>query len=217
VYALAVQSDGKVLIGGDFTAVNGATNFNHIGRLNTDGSVDTSFNAGGGGANDSVRAITVQPDGRILIGGIFTNVNGVALNYIARLNADGSVDPSFQPGLGANGAVLSIGIQLDGRIVLGGSFTACSGVTRNRITRLNPDGTVDPTINFGLGANDYIAAVAIQEGTISGYPTNVPDAKIIIGGQFTEYDSQPFNHLARIYGGSVSGSGSFQFRTPPIL
>jgi len=211
VYALAVQSDGKVLIGGDFTAVNGATNFNHIGRLNTDGSVDTSFNAGGGGANDSVRAITVQPDGRILIGGIFTNVNGVALNYIARLNADGSVDPSFQPGLGANGAVLSIGIQLDGRIVLGGSFTACSGVTRNRITRLNPDGTVDPTINFGLGANDYIAAVAIQEGTISGYPTNVPDAKIIIGGQFTEYDSQPFNHLARIYGGSVSGSGSFQF------
>jgi len=210
VYALAVQPDGKVVLGGDFTAVNGDTNFNHIARLNTDGSIDTAFNPGIG-ANDSVRAITLQLNGGILIGGLFTNVNGVALNHIARLNSNGSVDASFQPGVGANDAVFSIALQTDSRIVLGGEFTRCSGVTRSRITRLNPDGTVDPTINFGAGANDFVAAIAVQEDAISGYPTNVPDEKIIIGGGFTQYDSQPQAHLARIYGGSIGGSGAFEF------
>ena len=211
VYALAVQPDGKVVLGGDFTAVNGNTNFNHIARLNVDGSIDATFNPGIG-ANDSVRAITLQLNGEILIGGLFTSVNGnTNFNHIARLNSNGSVDTSFQPGLGANDAVFSIALQTDSRIVLGGAFTQCSGVTRKSITRLNPDGTVDPTINFGTGANNFVAAIAIQEDTISGYPTNVSDEKIILGGGFTQYDSQPHPYLVRIYGGSIGGSGAFEF------
>ena len=210
VYALAVQGDGKVVLGGDFTAVNGHTNFNHIARLNTDGSVDATFNPGAG-ASDSVHAIAIQSDGRILIGGFFTSVNGTVLNHIARLNADGSVDGTFTPGVGASDAVFSIALQADTRIVLGGEFITCSGVNRGRITRLNPDGTVDPTINFGTGANNFVAAIAIQRDTIFGYPTNVPDEKIIIGGGFTQYNSQPHAHLARIYGGSISGVGAFEF------
>jgi uncharacterized delta-60 repeat protein len=210
VYAIAVQGDGKIVIGGDFTTVNGNTNFNHIGRLNVDGSVDATFNPGVG-ASDSVHAIAIQSDGRILIGGYFTNVNGIALSHIARLNPDGSVDGTFQPGLGAGDAVFSIALQADGRIVLGGEFTECSGVTRNRVTRLNSDGTVDPTINFGTGADNFVAAIAVQEDTIYGYPTNVPDEKIIIGGGFTQYNGQPHAHLARIYGGSISGVGAFEF------
>ena len=211
VYALALQPDGKVVIGGDFTAVNGNTNFNHVARLNTDGSLDLSFNVGTG-ANASVRAISLQLDGRILLGGLFSSVNGnTNFNHVARLNANGSADASFKPGLGANDAVFGIALQTDSRIVLGGEFTRCSGVTRSRITRLNPDGTVDPTINFGWGANNFVAAVVVQEDLISGYPTNVPDEKIIIGGGFTQYDNQPIAYLARIYGGSISGSGAFQF------
>ena len=210
VYALAVQSDGKVVIGGDFTAVNGI-NVNHIARLNVDGSVDSSFT--NASASDSVRAITLQLDGRILIGGLFTSVNGnTNFNHIARLNsADGSSDSSFTPGLGASDAVFSIALQTDNRIVLGGSFIRCSGVTRNRITRLNPDGTVDPTINFGAGADSFVAAVVVQEDTISGYPTNVPDEKIIIGGGFLNYFGASHPYLARIYGGSIGGSGAFEF------
>ena len=210
VYAIAVQGDGKIVIGGDFTSVNGNTNFNHIARLNVDGSVDTAFNPGAG-ADDSVHAIAIQSDGRILIGGYFTSVNDTSLHHIARLNTDGSVDGTFQPGLGASDAVFSIALQADGRIVLGGEFTSCSGVTRNRVTRLNADGTVDPTINFGTGADNFVAAVAVQEATISGYPTNVPDEKIIIGGGFTQYNGQPHAYLARIYGGSISGVGAFEF------
>ncbi len=212
VYALALQSDGKVLIGGDFTAVNGNTNYNHIARLNIDGTLDATF-VPGTGPNDSVRAITLQLDGGILLGGVFTSVNGNTNCYhVARLTPSGSVDTGFNPGLGANDAVFSIAIQTDSRIVLGGSFTTCSGVTRSRITRLLPNGTVDPTINFGYGANSFVAAVLIQQDTIAGYPaTNVLDEKIIIGGGFTQYAHESHPYLARIYGGSIGGSGAIQF------
>jgi len=215
VYALAVQADGKVVIGGDFIAVNN-TAVNHIARLNADGSLDNTFtNAisnAAAGANDSVRAITIQPDGKILIGGLFTSVNGATMNHLARLNTDGSLDSSFTGGaLGANDTVLSFAIQSDGRIVVGGQFNKCNGVSRSRITRLNADGTVDPTINFGTGANDFVAAIVIQQDTIQGYPTNVPDEKIIIGGGFTQYFGQSYDYIARIYGGSIIGVGAFEF------
>ncbi len=210
VYALAVQTDGKVVFGGDFTSVNGVA-ANHVARMNVNGSLDLTFT--NASANDSVRAIAIQLDGRILIGGLFTSVNGnTNFNHLARLNsADGSADSSFTPGLGANDAVFSIALQTDSRIILGGSFTRCSGVTRNRITRLNLDGTVDPSINFGVGADSFVATIAVQEATIAGYPDSVPDEKIIIGGGFTHYFGQVHQHLARIYGGSIGGSGAFQF------
>ena len=102
-------------------------------------------------------------------------------------------------------------MQTDGRILLGGQFTRCSGVTRSRVTRLNPDGTVDPTINFGAGANDFVAAIAVQQDAIVGYPTNVPDEKIIIGGGFSNYNGDEHQRIARIYGGSIVGPGNFQF------
>lgn len=212
VYALAVQPDGKAVIGGDFTAVNGVA-CNHLARLNTDGSVDATFNVGTG-ASDSVRAIAIQLDGRILIGGAFTSYNGAAFVRIGRVNADGSPDSSFTPGMGADDMVTTIALQSDNRIVLGGQFTHCSGVFRNHLTRLNPDGTVDPTINFGLGANDYVAAVAVQESYVPGYPASVPDEKLIIGGAFNQFNGETRNHLARIYGGSIGGSGAFTFSSP---
>ena len=211
VYAIAIQADGKVLIGGDFTAYNGVANFQHIARLNPDGTADTNFNVSVSGPNDSVRAIALQLDGKILIGGLFTNVDGVPLNHMARLNADGTVDSTFTAGLGANAAVFSINIQRDNRIVVGGSFTTWNGVSRGGITRLNFDGTVDPSINFGVGANGFVAAIAIQQDTIAGYPTNVPDEKLILGGGFTLFGNQTHQHLARIFGGSIGGSGAFQF------
>ncbi|MGB8370585.1 MAG: Calx-beta domain-containing protein [Limisphaerales bacterium] len=209
VFAVAVYPTnspfaGKVLIGGAFTNVNNFT-LNHIARLNGDGSVDTNFDLNSG-ANDTVRAIVIQNDGRILIGGDFTNVNGVALNRIARLNTDGSLDATFtnNVGAGVNSTVQAIAVQADNRIVVAGQFTQGNGVTRNRITRLLPTGAVDTTINFGDGANGTIDAVVIQ-------PTN---QMLVIGGSFSQYDDQPYAHIARIYGGSVTGSGLLQFSSP---
>ena len=210
VYALAVQTDGKVIIGGDFTAVNGIT-VGHIARLNVDGSVDLTFT--NAAASDSVHALAIQLDGQILAGGLFTSVNGnSSYHRIVRLNStDGLPDSSFNPSPGANNSVFSIAVQTDSRIVVGGTFTLASGVTRNRITRLNADGSVDATINFGMGADSFVSAIAIEESTIAGYPTNVPDEKIIIGGGFTHYFGEPHPNIARIYGGSIGGSGAFEF------
>ncbi len=206
VYAIAVYPAnspfaGKLLVGGAFTNINGFA-LGHVARLNGDGSVDTNFDLNLG-ANDTVRAIAIQSDGRILIGGDFTNVNGTALNRIARLNSDGSLDANFTTnvGVGANGSVQAIAVQADNRIVLVGQFTRANGVTRNRITRLLPNGAVDATINFGDGANGAIDALLIQPAY----------QMLVIGGGFTQYDDQPHAHIARIYGGSVIGSGLLQF------
>ena len=203
VHALAVQADLKVIVGGDFTSFNNYT-FHHLVRLNLDGSVDPTFNADTGASVDgSVHVIVVQPNGQILIGGVFTNVNGVNLNHIARLNTDGSVDASFHAGVGANNTVETLALDSQGRILAGGEFTTASGVTRNGITRLNPDGTVDPTINFGAGANGYVRAIAIQGND-----------EINVGGSFTSFGGYVQNNFTRLFGGEVSGPGILQFIEP---
>ena len=85
VNSIAVQSDGKVLIGGLFTSYNG-TSRGYVARLNTDGSLDTGFLATGAGANGLVYSVAVQPgDGKILIGGGFTTYNGTSRGFVARL------------------------------------------------------------------------------------------------------------------------------------
>ncbi len=211
VYAIAVyptnsQFAGDVLIGGAFTNVNNIA-VGGIARLTSNGSVDTNFDSNlSVGANSVVRAIAIQSDGRVLIGGDFTNVNGVALNHIARLNLDGSLDSSFTSnlGVGANGSVSAIALQADNRIVVVGQFTQANGVTRNGITRLLPTGAMDSAVNFGTGANGAVSAAVIQ-------PAN---QFIVIGGAFTQYDGQPAGHVARIYGGSITGSGAFEFTSP---
>jgi len=199
VFAVAPQSDGKVLIGGDFTVVAG-TPINRLARLNRDGSLDTSFNTGSG-FDAAVRAILVQPDGRIVAGGSFNNFNGTAQASLARLNADGTLDIGFLAGLsGADNAVYALAQQVDGKLLVAGDFRTFNGVTRNRLTRLNSDGTTDPSINFGDGANSFVATLVIQ-----------PDRKIVLGGGFTTYDDQPREHIARIHGGAIAGPGALEF------
>lgn len=208
VYAIAAyptnsEYAGKVLIGGSFAHFNGVA-LNNFARLNSDGSVDTNFASGFGlGPDATVNAISVQLDGRVLVGGDFTNFNGTALNYILRLNTDGTLDTNFAAniGAGANGPVQAIALQPDNRIVLVGQFTQVGGVTRSHITRLMPTGAIDPTINFGDGANGDVDTVVIQ-------PTN---GMMVIGGSFSQYDDQPYENIARIYGDSETGSGQFEF------
>jgi uncharacterized delta-60 repeat protein len=154
VEALAVQADGKILVGGSFASLGGGASRSgpYVGRLNADGSLDTSFNPG---TNGAVGAIVVQADGKILVGGAFTTLGGggtgtTARNYLGRLNADGSLDTSFNPG--ANVGVAAIAIQEDGRILVGGGFTQLGGggtgtTPRNNIGRLNADGSLDTSFN----------------------------------------------------------------------
>ncbi|MFN2169163.1 MAG: putative Ig domain-containing protein, partial [Anaerolineae bacterium] len=193
VVAVAVH-DGKVIIGGYFTSVNGTVR-NRIARLHDTGAVDTGFNPGTG-ANDRVLALAVQSDGKVIIGGMFTTVNGVARNYIARLNANGSLDNSFNPSTGPNLLVRAVALQPDNKVVIGGSFTTVDGVVRNRIARLNANGTLDTSFDPGFGAGSWVDAVAIQS-----------DGKVLIGGDFIMVNSVVCNHIARLKAnGSVDGA-----------
>jgi uncharacterized delta-60 repeat protein len=185
---VAVQRDGRVLIGGSFTAVSG-TSRNRIARLNWDGTLDVAFPNGLAGANSDVSALALQPDGRILLGGGFTTLNGTSRNRIARLNADGSLDTTFLNGLsGADGAVYSIALQPDGRVLIGGNFTTVNGTSRNRIARLNADGSLDTTFLNGLsGATNRVNSIARQ-----------PDGRVLIGGGFTTFNGTSRNFIARL-------------------
>ena len=178
VEAIAIQPDGKTIIAGNFTTIQGAPR-NNIARLNADGSLDTGFDPK---ANNYVLTVAVQSDGKILLGGWFTTLqpNGVAVpvtrNRIARLNADGSLDAGFDPN--ASSYIRCIAVQPDGKILLGGYFTTLQpnaaplATSRNRIARLNPDGTLDA--GFNPSANAYVNSMALQA-----------DGKVLLGGGFT--------------------------------
>ena len=169
-WAITVQSDGKVLVGGDFTIVNGVER-SRIARLNADGSLDLDFDPGFG-ANATVRAVAVQPDGKMLVGGMFTYYDAHACNHIVRLNADGSFDESFDTGNGFDGNVFSLLAQPDGDFLVGGDFFHLNGVISRGLVRLNDDGSRDATFNAG---------------DISGVYSMVqmPDGRVLLGGLYS--------------------------------
>ncbi len=185
VSAIVLQTDGKILVAGNFSGPNsiGGQARNFIARLDAvTGAVD-SFNPL---ANSSVSTIAVQPDGKIVVGGFFTHIGGQPRNRIARLDATtGAADP-FDAN--ANGGVLSIAVQVDGKILAGGLFSNIGGQTRNHIARLNAaSGLAD---SFDPNANGDVASIAVQV-----------DGKVLVGGAFNGPNSiggQTRNYLARL-------------------
>src|SRR5687768_9058647 len=151
VSSVAVQPDGKVIIGGSFTMVKGLVRY-RIARLHADGSGDSSFDAGQ--QNDGVIALAVQADGKVLVG---------TIHGIRRLNSDGSMDTSFSGPQFSNEphyTIDAILVQPDGKILIGGAFYITVGtITYNAVARLNPDGSFDSTFKTSLGT---VAALALQ-------------------------------------------------------
>ncbi len=194
IHALAIQSDDKILVGGQFTEYDGTLR-NRIARLNTDGSLDLSFDPGDG-FDSTVSSLVIQSDGKIIAGGSFTAYDGTPRIRIARLNTDGTLDMSFDPGDGFSGQVSSLIIQSDDKIMAGGSFTAYDGTPRIRIARLNTDGSLDGSFDPGDGFDSSVNSLSIQS-----------DGKIVVGGQFIEYDGTPRIRIARLNtDGTLDGS-----------
>lgn len=192
--------DNKLVLAGSFTQYSGSSAIRLV-RINTDKSLDDTFNTGTG-PNGDVRALAVQSDGKLLIGGNFTEYSGSAINRIARINTDGTLDSSFDIGTGANAFVWSIDLDSTEKIVIGGDFTNYSGSTVGRIVRLTNSGSLDPTFSPGT-AGSTVRKVKVQS-----------DDKILIGGDFTSY-SGSFNQdrILRIntngtVDGTFNGGGS---------
>lgn len=181
LWCCAVQGDGRILLGGDFTFLAGRPS-RYLGRLNPDGSLDSAFTVGAD--RPSVLSLTVELDGGILVAGGFSVLAGQACDRIGRLHPDGTFDPSFAPG--ADDTVQAVVVQPDGRILVGGSFLILGGLPRSRLGRLHPDGRVDG--DFDPGADGPVHSLAVQ-----------PDGKVLVGGGFTALGGQPRDRIGRLH------------------
>jgi uncharacterized delta-60 repeat protein len=225
--SIAVQSNGKILVGGSFTSYN-SNPCNYIARLNSDGTFDNTFNStipfntvlaftilsddkilisefpaslykldqdgnldiaftAAAFNNVGVVDIQVQTDGKIIAGGDFTACNFNPMSSICRLNSDGTFDNTFTIGSGFVNAVSTLQLQSDGKIIVGGNFTTYNGNPCNYICRLNSDGTFDNTFIIGSGFDNLVNTLQLQS-----------DGKILVGGSFTSYNSNPCNYICRL-------------------
>ncbi|MCF6131530.1 T9SS type A sorting domain-containing protein [Flavobacterium wongokense] len=190
---IVLQSDGKILVGGDFTSYNNTT-ANGIIRLNADGSIDNSFNSGTAFEDGGqVYSIALLPNGKIMVGGFFFSYNGTTVKHLVRLNSDGTLDTSFNTGTSFNRFAWTIAVQQDGKVLVGGiNFSSYNGTPSNRIIRLNSDGSADSSFIIGSGFNSAVNSLAIQS-----------DGKIIVAGAFSNYNGSVAKGIIRLNGNSL--------------
>lgn len=146
------------------------------------GQVDLPFDPQMDGGPD---AISVQPDGKVIVGGSFLNVGPVVRNRCARLDATTGAADSFDPNVDN---FISCSLVLpDGKVMIGGGFTSVGGVARNKLARLNADGTLDTTYNALIGGSFGVTGMALQR-----------DGKLIIVGNITSVAGVGVTFAARL-------------------
>ncbi len=185
--------NGKLIIGGAFDNVNGISS-PLIARLNADGTLDESFTSLFAKNGGSVSDIELLPDGKIILGGSFEKYDGKTRKNVLRLNADGSLDDSFDAGSGIEGTYTNLNVvkaQTDGKILAGGNYTSFSGSSQGGIVRFNTDGSLDT--EFNPGGSGALPTPPIYAGAV--YDILVQDdGKIMVAGDFTRYND---NGLAK--------------------
>ena len=155
-------SSGKLFLVGDNLTLDRLPRCNLV-RINPDVTIDQTFRIRPGlEGGVTVSALGVQADKKVIIGGNFHYVDNIPRNHIARINFDGSIDPSFNPGTGANREVYAIYIQPDGKILVAGAFTYFNQQLKMHLVRLNQDGSVDPSFNIDGSNVEYLPAIALQ-------------------------------------------------------
>jgi uncharacterized delta-60 repeat protein len=196
VNCLTLQTDGRILLGGNFrqNPPGTAGQFNRVARLQPNGFPDSSFAPPGGanaGANAEVRALAVQSDGRIVMGGKFTSVNGTARFGLARLTPIGALDAAFNPA--PDDFVSAVWPESAGTLLVGGLFTRIGGATLRSLARLQADGTAAETFT-PPGFNDEVVALTTDQ-----------NGRLLAAGNFT----QPHSLVVRLH--------TTAFYTAPIV
>lgn len=195
VRTLSLQYDQKLIVGGEYLSLNGIPS-SYLTRLQSNGMLDESFETGTS-FNGKIYATYIQPDGKIIVGGNFTTYNGIASGRLIRLNTDGSYDNTFNTSIAANaGIIYEICPQNDGKIIIVGSFTKYNNVTVNRIARILPDGSLDPSFVTGSSSSSNITNVKV-----------LPNGKILLAGNFEKFSGVPANKIVCLFpDGSIDHS-----------
>ena len=145
--------------------------------------------------------IAIQRDNKIIVAGLFNTVNGQTYNNIVRIMPDGSIDESFNIGLGANGEIVNVEVDNDDKIIISGFFSTYKGLNyQNGFLRLNEDGSVDT--NFDLNPtfktiNQYVVDFEVNS-----------DNSIIILGRSGE--------MLKLFKVNIDGTLSSSFSTSAI-
>ena len=211
VLDVKVDNSGKILACGQFTTYK-STSTPYIARLNTNGTRDISFTYSTA-FNNTCHTITIDNStNKIYVGGDFTTYNGVTASRIVRLNSDGTLDNTFNTGTGFDGTVRKIAIDSSGKLYVGGRFFNFNGVSANGIIKLNINGTIDNTFNYGTGftrlnARPYSVTPQSQQsfqglgGYIIGYTKIEFGSFKIYGKQLSDEEvARNFNAMRKRYG-----------------
>ena len=153
------------------------------------GTLDSSFTIGDG-PSSSVETIALQPDGKILIGGLFTSYDGSSINRLARLNSDGSLDTSFNIGTGPSGVVHKIKVLANGKIFIAGSISRYNGQDCDFIVKLNSDGSRDTSFTVVHNSNQSSPAYDFHV---------LPDGKILLVGILNDFAESGQRTLVRLH------------------
>jgi uncharacterized delta-60 repeat protein len=193
VYAFAMQPDGNVIIAGNFTT-NSPVSRQCIARVSESGVLDSTFNAEFIGEG-CITAVALQPDGKVVVGGSFTSINGYSRLGIARLHTNGTVDTSFVLPCGITRVYPSsrpqINLLSSGKVLVYGEIAV---MNQQNLARLNPDGSLDSTFNPQVGPyGGSVESLQVQ-----------PDGKILVGGFFTSIGGTNINRIARLNGTSTN-------------
>lgn len=191
VYAMTLQTDGKLIIGGTFTESAGYSR-KGIARLAATGLPDNTFNPGAGIVG-AVYSLSMQSDGKIIVGGSFSSYNGLSANNIVRMESNGTIDNTFNTGVGFNDNVYTTKVQTDGKVIVGGNFTSYKGSSVLRLVRLQTDGALDPLINPSLGPNKAIRTLSLQS-----------NGRMMIGGEYDSYSLKTKSLLTRLQGSNCN-------------
>ncbi|WP_395066559.1 T9SS type A sorting domain-containing protein [Flavobacterium sp.] len=202
-YGLAIQSDNKILLGGDFYYYNGIQRLGIV-KINTNGTIDTSFvpTELNSYYRSVVTGITIQPDGKIILLGFFSPPTaGATQKNIIRLNANGTIDTTFLAGdtLGSLSYNGNLGVSLysplaravvqpDGKIIIAGAFDKYNGTNVKCLVRLTATGSIDTSFNITTGVERAINELILEPTT----------NKLIIGGEFTVFGVTAVKKLIRL-------------------
>lgn len=160
--------------------------------------LDTTFNAGATGSLSEtvgVHAMAVQPDGKIVIAGAFTEVAGLSRSGIARLNADGTLDQTFDPGTGFDGAASCLLLLPGEKVLVGGIFNMINGWSYPALVQLNADGSVDPS--WGIFPTTVVSRLSVERLVLH------PDGDVLVGGFFTHINGVTRVCVAKVSTDSV--------------
>ncbi|MDP4014252.1 MAG: delta-60 repeat domain-containing protein [Candidatus Nanopelagicales bacterium] len=211
--SVAVQRDGKIVVGGDFGRAGGRR-VNSLARFKAGGAPDKAFNKHirhNGGVLDEVDAVATGSDGKVVVTGWFTKAGGKAVNGIVRFGPHGAPDKAFNKHIRRNGGlesdvfvadVRSVAIQRTGKIVVAGYFTTAGGIAANGIARFGPHGAGDKSFNMNIRDNGGITGDGSEGDSVGGYSLAVQrSGKIVVVGMFSTAGGRSAPNLSRLFGG----------------